>query len=89
MVAQIYYVVIVPDGQLDSSTDLRDSDEIPRDIETVPTSNPPTRTRAVMDPDMAKLAFFFGKYLVGLPKIIIFCYLILNSTRNKFQCQFI
>jgi len=34
-------IMVVTDGQLDSSTDLRDSDEIPRDIETVPTSDHP------------------------------------------------
>lgn len=56
-----------PDGQFESSTDLRDSDEKPRDIETVPTSNPPTRASAAIDQDMAKLAFFFRKYLVDLP----------------------
>ena len=78
-------ITVVPDGQLDSSTALRDSDEIPRDIEIVPTSNPPTRASLAIDPDMAKLTFAFGKYLVGLPKIIIFCYFILNSTRNKFH----
>ena len=77
-------IIVVPDGQLDSSTDLRDSDEIPRDIETVPTSNPPTRASAAIDPDMAKLTFALEKYLVGLPKIIIFCYFIINSTRNRF-----
>ena len=60
-------IMVVPDGQLDSSTDLRDSDEMPRDIQTVLTSNPPTCLSIAIDPDMAKLAFAFGKYLVGLP----------------------
>ena len=46
--------------------------KISRDIETVPTSNPPKRASAAIDPDMAKLAFAFGKYLFGLPKTIIF-----------------
>ena len=62
-------IIVVPDGQLDSSTDLRDSDEIPRDIDSVPASNPLTRTSAVIDPDMTKLAFAFGKYFVGLPAV--------------------
>lgn len=60
-------IIVVPDGQLDSSTDLRDSDEMPRDIPTVLTSNPPTRASTAIDPNMAKLAFAFGKYLVVLP----------------------
>ena len=59
--------------------------KISRDIETVPTSNPPKRASAAIDPDMAKLAFAFGKYLIGLLKTIIFCYFIINSTRNKFH----
>ena len=58
-----------PDGQFESSTDLRDSDKKSRDIETVPTSNPPTRASAAIDPDMTKLAFSFRKYLVDLPTV--------------------
>ena len=40
---------------------------MPRDIQTVLTSNPSTRASTAIDPDMAKLAFAFGKYLAGLP----------------------
>ena len=65
-------IIVVPDGHLLAATDdLRCDDEQPTNIGTVttPQLHVSSHKSAMIDPDMAKLAFAFGQYLSNLSNV--------------------